>query len=53
MLQAMDNGWVSSAGPQVNAFETEFAKYVGTKYAVACSSGTAALHVALLPTVLV
>lgn len=31
----------------VREFENEYAKYVGTKYAVACSSGTAALHVAI------
>lgn len=34
-------------GPQVEAFEREFAEKVGAKYAVAVSSGTAALHVAL------
>ena len=31
-------------GPEVEAFEAELAKYVGAKYAVAVSSGTAALH---------
>jgi perosamine synthetase len=44
----LDGEWVSSAGPFVDRFEKEFAAYVGAKYAVACSSGTAALHVALL-----
>jgi len=35
-------------GPQIEAFEKEVAKYIGVKYAVATSSGTAALHAALL-----
>lgn len=35
-------------GPKVKEFEGVFASYIGTKYAVAVSSGTAALHVALL-----
>lgn len=35
-------------GPQVEAFEAEFAKYCGAKYCVAVNSGTAALHLAYL-----
>ena len=35
-------------GESVNKFEEEFAKYIGTDYAVAVSSGTNALHLALL-----
>jgi perosamine synthetase len=35
-------------GLQIEAFEKEVAKYIGVKYAVATSSGTAALHAALL-----
>lgn len=35
-------------GPRVQAFEEAFAQYCGVKYAVATSSGTTALHVALL-----
>ncbi len=35
-------------GPRINAFEHAFAKYVGAKYAVAVSNGTAALHLACL-----
>lgn len=31
-------------GPEVKKFEQEFAKYIGTKYAIAASSGTTALH---------
>lgn len=35
-------------GPEVKRFEEEFARYLGTRYAVATSSGTSALHLALL-----
>lgn len=38
----------SGMGPRVLEFEKDFAKFVGAKYAVALSSGTAALHTALL-----
>jgi perosamine synthetase len=41
------SGWVTQ-GPEVEAFEREFAAYVGAKYACAVSSCTVALHVALL-----
>jgi len=35
-------------GPKIQEFETEFAKYVGAKYVVAVSNGTAALHLSAL-----
>jgi dTDP-4-amino-4,6-dideoxygalactose transaminase len=35
-------------GPSVQAFEKRLAEYIGTSYAVACSSGTSALHLALM-----
>jgi UDP-4-amino-4,6-dideoxy-N-acetyl-beta-L-altrosamine transaminase len=35
-------------GPYVSRFETEFATYVGSKYAIAVSNGTAALHLSML-----
>ncbi|WP_461190399.1 aminotransferase class I/II-fold pyridoxal phosphate-dependent enzyme [Arthrobacter sp. Z4-13] len=47
MNEAISSGFVSSVGRFVNEFETLFAEYVGAKYAVACSSGTAALHIAM------
>ena len=48
-LQAcIDTNFVSSVGPFVERFEREFAAAVGARYAVACSSGTAALHLAFL-----
>lgn len=37
-----------TTGPQVAAFEADFAAAVGARHAVACSNGTAALHLALL-----
>ena len=39
--------WISSAGSYVTRFEEKFSAACGTRYAVACSSGTAALHLAL------
>ena len=39
--------YVSSVGPFVSRFEEAFAAHVGTRYAVACVSGTAAIHLAL------
>jgi dTDP-glucose 4,6-dehydratase len=41
------SGWVTQ-GPEVAALEREFAAYTGARYACAVSSGTAALHLALL-----
>jgi perosamine synthetase len=38
----------SGAGPKVLEFEREFAKFIGVKHAIAVSTGTAALHCALL-----
>ena len=35
-------------GPRIKEFEDTFAKYVGSKYAVAVSNGTAALHLCTL-----
>lgn len=45
--KCIDEGWVSSDGPFVKEFEEGFSKYVGRKYGVAVSSGTAALEVAV------
>jgi dTDP-4-amino-4,6-dideoxygalactose transaminase len=44
---ALESGWWSM-GPRVSQFESEFAAFCGTDAAVAVSSGTAALHLALL-----
>ena len=48
LLEAFDSNWIAPLGPMVDAFEREFAEYVGVPYAAALSSGTAALHLALL-----
>ena len=45
--QVVESGFVAS-GPQVSAFEKELSEYFGVKGAVACSSGTAALHLSLI-----
>lgn len=45
---AMRSGWVAPAGPQVDAFESELAQLNDRPAAVCVSSGTAALHLALL-----
>ncbi len=47
-MDALDSGWVAPLGPHVDVFEQELADYVGTRHAVALSSGTAALHLGLL-----
>ncbi|GAA3735669.1 aminotransferase class I/II-fold pyridoxal phosphate-dependent enzyme [Plantactinospora mayteni] len=48
LLRAVRSGWVAPVGPEIDSFEREIAERVGTAYAVAVSSGTAALHLALL-----
>ncbi|OZU89285.1 pyridoxal phosphate-dependent aminotransferase [Virgibacillus indicus] len=45
--EAFETNWVAPAGPNIDAFEKEFAETVGAKAAVAVSSGTAAIHLAL------
>jgi dTDP-4-amino-4,6-dideoxygalactose transaminase len=48
LLDAFDSNWIAPLGPHVDAFEREFAEAVGVGHAVALSSGTAALHLALI-----
>lgn len=48
VLAAMAGGWIAPLGPDVDAFEAEVAERVGVEHGVALSSGTAALHVALV-----
>ena len=48
VLAAMRSGWVAPAGPDLDAFEAEVAERVGVAHAVGLSSGTAALHLALV-----
>jgi dTDP-4-amino-4,6-dideoxygalactose transaminase len=48
VLRALRSGWVAPTGPEVTAFESEVAERIGVGHAVALSSGTAALHLAML-----
>jgi len=47
VLAVLDSGQLAQ-GPRVREFEEQFARWCGARYAVAVSSGTAALHLALL-----
>src|SRR5215470_13261576 len=47
LLAAFDSNWVAPVGPDLDAFERQVAEYLDVGYAVALSSGTAALHLAL------
>jgi dTDP-4-amino-4,6-dideoxygalactose transaminase len=47
VLDCLRSGWLTM-GPRIQAFETALANYTGTPHAVTVSSGTAALHLALL-----
>ncbi|AQP45739.1 DegT/DnrJ/EryC1/StrS family aminotransferase [Tessaracoccus flavus] len=48
VVRAVRSGWIAPLGPEVDAFEAELAEYTGRRFAVALSSGTAALHLGLL-----
>lgn len=45
---AFDTNWIAPVGPNVDGFESEMAQFLGISHAAAVSSGTAALHLALL-----
>ena len=45
--ECIDTGWISSEGPFIKRFEEEMSSYIGRKYATACTSGTAALDIAV------
>jgi len=45
--QSILKGWISSEGPEVKKFENNFSKFIGHKYSLAVSSGTAALEIAV------
>ena len=47
LSDAFHSNWIAPVGPHVDAFEREFAEKLGRFHAVALSSGTAALHLAL------
>ena len=45
--EAIRTNWVSTVGANIDAIEKQLAEYIGCKYAVALSAGTAALHLAI------
>jgi dTDP-4-amino-4,6-dideoxygalactose transaminase len=48
LVEAFESNWITTMGPDVTAFENEIAQRVGSQAGLAVSSGTAALHLALL-----
>lgn len=48
LLEALRSTWISSSGPFVSRFETEFAEVCNSSTALAVSNGTVALHIAML-----
>lgn len=50
VADAIESNWIAPLGPHVDAFERELAALTGVEHAVALSSGTAALHLALVVT---
>lgn len=46
--EAFETNWIAPLGPHVNGFEQDLADYTGSKHVAALSSGTAALHLALV-----
>jgi len=48
LLEAFDSNWIAPLGPHVDAFEREFCKTIGVSHSVALSSGTGALHLAMI-----
>jgi len=46
--EAFESNWISPVGPNITAFEDELVKYNGVGYCAALSSGTAAIHLALI-----
>lgn len=46
--EAFKSNWIAPAGPDIESFEKEICSYTGASYAVALSSGTAAIHLSLI-----
>jgi perosamine synthetase len=47
VMRALRSGWISGAGPHVEAFETRWATYCGRKHGIALANGSVALQVAI------
>jgi len=48
VMDCLETTWISSTGKYLEEFEEAFARFCGVKYAMTCSNGTSALHLALL-----
>ncbi len=48
VADAIKTGWISSSGGYVDKFERKFAEYLGVRHAITTTSGTTALHLALV-----
>ncbi len=48
VVDAIRSSWISSSGKYVDQFESRFAEMCGSNYALSCSNGTVALHLAML-----
>ena len=46
--ECIDSSWISSKGKFVELFESKFAEYIQVKFATSVTSGTTALHLALV-----
>ncbi len=46
--ECIETSWISSAGKFITMFEKKFSEYCGVPHGVACSSGTTAIHLALV-----
>ncbi|MBD0258868.1 MAG: aminotransferase class I/II-fold pyridoxal phosphate-dependent enzyme, partial [Cytophagales bacterium] len=46
--QAFDENWIAPLGPNVDGFEADLCRFTGAKHAAVLSSGTAAIHLALV-----
>ena len=48
VAEAFDTNWIAPLGPHVNNFEKDLQSFTGAKHAAALTSGTGALHLALI-----
>ncbi|ETZ24558.1 DegT/DnrJ/EryC1/StrS aminotransferase family protein [Pedobacter sp. V48] len=48
VTEAFETNWIAPLGPHVDGFEDDLVTYTGSKYAAALSSGTSAIHLALI-----
>ncbi|MGB9616215.1 MAG: DegT/DnrJ/EryC1/StrS family aminotransferase [Desulfomonilaceae bacterium] len=48
VIDCLDTNWISSSGKYITQFEEKFSRYCGVAHGVACSSGTTAIHLALV-----